>query len=69
VAGFDTGPGNTLMDAWCRLHLNRPFDENGAWAMQGEIDAILLKQLLEDPYFSQPAPKSTGPEYFHLDWV
>lgn len=69
VIGFDTGPGNTLMDAWCRRHLNQHFDENGKWAMQGDIDYELLNRLLEDAYFSHPFPKSTGPEYFHLDWV
>jgi anhydro-N-acetylmuramic acid kinase len=69
VIGFDTGPGNTLMDAWCQLHLKLPFDENGAWAMQGNINQDLLARLLDDPYFSQPSPKSTGPEYFHLNWM
>jgi len=69
IIGFDTGPGNTLMDAWCRQHLNTPFDENGQWAMQGQVDELLLLRLLNDPYFSQCSPKSTGPEYFHLTWV
>lgn len=69
VVGFDTGPGNTLMDAWCRQHLNKAFDDNGAWAMQGKCDAVLLQRLLSDKYFSQQPPKSTGPEYFHLAWV
>lgn len=69
VLGFDTGPGNTLMDAWCRLHLGKPFDEHGTWAMQGQCDEKFLRRLLNDEYFSQQPPKSTGPEYFHLDWV
>lgn len=69
IIGFDTGPGNTLMDAWCRLHINRPFDENGQWAMQGHVNETLLSRLLNDPYFSQHPPKSTGPEYFHLTWL
>ena len=69
IIGFDTGPGNTLMDAWCRKHINRPYDENGEWAMQGQINDTLLDRLLKDAYFSQQAPKSTGPEYFHLTWL
>lgn len=69
IIGYDTGPGNTLMDAWSRRHLNRPYDENGAWAMQGKVNLTLLSQLLTDPYFSQLPPKSTGPEYFHLNWI
>ncbi|MCD8524633.1 MAG: anhydro-N-acetylmuramic acid kinase [Gammaproteobacteria bacterium] len=69
LIGYDIGPGNTLMDAWCRRHLNRPYDENGTWAMQGAVNLELLSQLLKDPYFSQVPPKSTGPEYFHLDWL
>ncbi len=69
IIGFDIGPGNNLMDAWCRQHINRPFDENGQWAMQGQINDALLARLLRDPYFSQNSPKSTGPEYFHLTWL
>lgn len=69
IIGFDTGPGNTLMDAWCRLHINRAFDENGQWAMQGQVNEKLLSRLLNDPYFLQQPPKSTGPEYFHLTWL
>jgi len=69
LIGYDTGPGNTLMDAWSRRHLNRPYDENGTWAMQGNLNLDLLDKLLKDPYFSQLPPKSTGPEYFHLNWL
>lgn len=69
MVGFDTGPGNNLMDAWCRQHIHRPFDENGLWAMQGQVSDRLLDRLLSDPYFSQQPPKSTGPEYFHLAWL
>lgn len=69
IVGFDTGPGNNLMDAWCRQHINRSFDENGQWAMQGQVNNALLSRLLNDPYFSQNPPKSTGPEYFHLNWL
>ncbi len=69
VLGFDTGPGNTLMDAWCLRHTNQPYDEGGRWARQGSVSQALLRQLLSDPYFARPAPKSTGREYFHLQWL
>ncbi len=69
VVGFDTGPANTLLDRWIRRHCDQAFDYNGAWAAGGKVDNSLLEQLLADPYFSRPAPKSTGPEYFSLDWL
>jgi anhydro-N-acetylmuramic acid kinase len=69
VTGFDTGPANGLMDAWCQRHLDQPFDRDGAFAARGQVDEALLKILLADPYFAQPAPKSTGREYFHLAWL
>lgn len=69
IIGFDTGPGNNLMDALCRQHRNQSFDENGQWAATGKIDQALLSRLLSDPYFSTTPPKSTGPEYFHQGWV
>ncbi len=69
VLGFDTGPGNTLLDAWCARHTGRAYDEDGAWAASAAPDARLLEALLADPYFSRPAPKSTGRETFHLDWL
>lgn len=69
VKGWDTGPGNTLMDGWIAHHLGVPFDRDGAWAASGTVIESLLKSLLADPYFLQNAPKSTGPEYFHLDWL
>lgn len=69
VIGFDTGPGNTLMDAYCREHLQKDFDDNGEWAKSGTVNQELLSLLLSDPYFQQPPPKSTGREYFHLDWL
>ena len=69
VAGFDTGPGNTLMDAWTRWHRQRPYDDGGQWAASAVADERLLAQLLDDPYFARPAPKSTGFEYFNLDWL
>ena len=69
VAGWDTGPGNTLMDGWIAQNQGEPFDRNGEWAASGTIIAPLLTALLQDPYFAMRPPKSTGPEYFHLDWL
>jgi len=67
--GFDTGPGNTLMDKWAQRHLQKPFDNNGEWGASGNVNELLLNKLLDDPYFSQPAPKSTGREYFNHEWL
>lgn len=69
VLGFDTGPGNTLLDAWTEKHLQQPFDKNGEWAAQGKINIALLKILLADNFFKLEPPKSTGREYFHLNWL
>ncbi len=69
VTGFDTGPGNGLMDAWIRRHRNRPYDKDGEWAASGQVHPELLAALLDDPYFSKPAPRSTGRDHFHLDWA
>ena len=69
VIGFDTGPANTLMDAWTREHRNRAYDKNGAWAKTGTVSGDLLKRLSADDYFARPAPKSTGFEYFNLAWL
>ncbi len=69
VLGFDTGPGNTLLDAWARKALRQPMDRNGAFAASGRVQAGVLDALLGDPYFEKPAPKSTGPEYFSADWL
>jgi anhydro-N-acetylmuramic acid kinase len=67
--GFDTGPGNVLLDAWCARHRHTPFDEGGTWAASGEVIAPLLQALLEHPYFRQAPPKSTGRETFNADWL
>ena len=67
--GFDTGPGNTLMDSWFREHHERPFDCNGAWAASGNVLPVLLDKMLADPFFRRPAPKSTGREHFNLRWL
>ena len=69
VTGFDTGPANCLLDAWARLQLGRAFDEGGHWAAGGRADDALLHDLLRDPWFARPAPKSTGTEYFNLEWL
>jgi anhydro-N-acetylmuramic acid kinase len=69
VTGFDTGPGNCLLDEWSMLHKQQAFDNNGQWAKQGQVNQSLLDTLLNDPYFAKPSPKSTGREYFHLDWL
>jgi anhydro-N-acetylmuramic acid kinase len=69
VRGFDTGPGNTLLDAWCARHVGIPFDRDGAWAATGEIIAELLAALEADPYFALAPPKSTGRDYFNLAWL
>ena len=69
VHGFDTGPGNALMDAWIRRHLGKPFDKDGTWAQSGRPDDQLLNTLLAHEFFSRKPPKSTGRETFHLGWV
>lgn len=67
--GFDTGPANCLLDAWIAEHTGHSHDEDGRWADGGVADAALLERLLGDPYFSLPAPKSTGRDHFHLEWL
>jgi len=69
VLGFDTGPGNTLLDLWIDRTLGLPFDDGGRFAAAGQTDATLLASLLDEPYFAQPAPKSTGREQFSEDWL
>jgi anhydro-N-acetylmuramic acid kinase len=69
VTGWDTGPGNTLMDAWIACHQDAAFDQAGAWAATGAVIPELLEGLLKTPYFGRAAPKSTGPEAFHLEWL
>ena len=69
VSGYDTGPGNTLMDAWCLQYRNQPYDENGTWARSGKVIPELLQALLDDDYIRMLPPKSTGFEHFNLDWL
>jgi anhydro-N-acetylmuramic acid kinase len=67
--GFDTGPGNTLMDFWCNKHLGKPFDDDGRWAKTGAVQQELLAEMLLEPYFTAPSPKSTGRDLFNSDWL
>lgn len=67
--GFDTGPGNTLLDNWTMRHLGQAFDGGGQWAASGQCAPVLLEQLLSTPYFSKTGPRSTGKELFNLNWL
>jgi anhydro-N-acetylmuramic acid kinase len=69
VSGFDTGPGNALMDAWTREHLGEPFDRDGRWAAGATVDDELLQAILRDPFFHGPPPKSTGRGHFNGTWL
>ncbi|MDR0247991.1 MAG: anhydro-N-acetylmuramic acid kinase [Burkholderiales bacterium] len=69
VRGFDTGPGNVLLDAWYMQHQKGTFDRDGAWAASGQPSPALLAALLREPFFSKPPPKSTGRDLFHLAWL
>lgn len=69
ILGFDTGPGNTLCDAWINHSQQKTVDESGKWAATGSVNQPLLKQMLADAYFALPAPKSTGREQFNLAWI
>ena len=69
VSGFDTGPGNALMDAWSRECLDMPFDRDGRWAAAGNVAQELLIRLQDDPFIRRPPPKSTGKETYHLGYV
>lgn len=69
LAGFDTGPGNTLLDAWCRRHHGAPYDAGGAWGAEGRVLPDLLACCLADSYFERTGPRSTGREYFDGAWL
>ncbi len=69
VSGFDTGPGNGLLDDWNFIHNSTAMDKDGEWAKTGKILPGLLDKLLADPYFATEPPKSTGRDYFNLDWL
>ena len=69
VIGFDTGPGNTLLDFWSRKYINQPFDNEGLWAASGHIDTNLLQSFKSAKYFRTKPPKSTGTEEFSLSFI
>jgi anhydro-N-acetylmuramic acid kinase len=69
VIGYDTGPGNMLMDAWCVKHTTQGFDKDAQFALQGTVNPALLNQLLQEPYLTRAAPKSTGRELFNIHWL
>ena len=69
IGGFDTGPGNTLLDAWILRQQGAAYDEAGQWAASGTCDDSQLGRMLADPYFALPPPKSTGFEYFNEAWL
>ncbi|MBI5006233.1 MAG: anhydro-N-acetylmuramic acid kinase [Nitrosomonadales bacterium] len=67
--GFDSGPGNLLMDAWMMKHQGKAYDKDGAWAAGGKVVPALLQRLLAEPFFAAAPPKSTGRDLFNLDWL
>lgn len=69
VRGFDTGPGNMLLDAWISDRCDQPFDKDALWARSGQVVPALLEQMLSDPWFARLPPKSTGREQFNLGWI
>jgi anhydro-N-acetylmuramic acid kinase len=69
VLGFDCGPGNALMDAWCLQHTGQPYDAEGRWAASGQVHTPLLTAMLQEPYFALLPPKSTGRDLFHPTWL
>jgi anhydro-N-acetylmuramic acid kinase len=69
VSGFDCGPGNALMDHWCQAHTGQAFDDAGRWAASGEVHAALLESLVDEAYFRQTPPKSTGRDLFNVSWL
>lgn len=69
VSGFDTGPGNMLMDGWIHQHLGRAFDEDGQWAATGSVVPALLAAFMAEPFLQLPPPKSTGRDLFHAQWL
>ena len=69
LLGYDTGPGNCLIDSWSARHRGTPYDANGDWAAIGRVSETLLEALLEDPYYAATPPKSTGREVFNLAYL
>lgn len=69
TSGFDCGPGNLLLDAWCRQYQGKPYDDGGAWAASGQVLPALLERMLSEPFFSRPPPKSSGRDLFNMAWL
>lgn len=69
IIGFDTGPGNMLLDAWIQAHLNLDYDKNGQWASTGAVIPTLLENMLQEEFFASPPPKSTGRDLFNQTWL
>lgn len=69
TSGFDTGPGNALMDAWIKQHRGQHYDADGAWAASGEVHTGLMDAFLREPFFALTPPKSSGRDLFHIDWL
>lgn len=69
ITGFDCGPGNVLLDAWCAFHLGQAYDTAGAWGASGQSNPALLQQLLAHAFLNRAPPKSCGREEFNLDWL
>ncbi|WP_333608116.1 anhydro-N-acetylmuramic acid kinase [Arsukibacterium sp.] len=69
VLGFDSGPGNALMDNWMQQINGQAYDQHGQFAASGQWQPALLQAMLQEPYFARPAPKSTGREVFNLNWL
>jgi len=69
MQGFDCGPANALLDAWCLQHRGQAYDEDGRWAATGRVLPDLLSVLLAEPFFALPPPKSTGRDLFHRAWL
>lgn len=69
VLGFDTGPGNVLMDLWSRRTVGKAYDAGGRVAATGQVHPALLARLRSEPFFALQPPKSTGRDLFHADWL
>ncbi len=69
ILGYDTGPGNRLLDDWIKHSQNKERDDNGQFAASGKVHPGMLSTLLKDPYFDAAPPKSTGSDYFNLNWA
>jgi len=69
VRGFDTGPGNVLLDHWHSLRRGGHYDQDGGWARTGRVDEALLAAMTKEPFFARPPPKSTGRDLFNVEWL